>query len=229
MINSRLSIRDYKFHVVSQDKIRTLDETSLDVIIVGASPNLSKQYYEGEFSFDRESYTPDCYSLDGVTPSVDSVSLQCDVCALCPQNSWGSRITPQGHKIKACSDIKRLAIIFANQPHEEIYLLQVTPSSLKSLNAYQKTLSMRGIAPEISKTTLCFDTGVDFPKLEFKFGGLVPVDVQAYVDSIIGTEIVSEVIGQLVVANKPKPSSAEEYGFTKEVGFTINNKSEENQ
>jgi hypothetical protein len=86
---------------------------------------------------------------------------------------------------------------------------------------------MRGIAPEISKTTLCFDTGVDFPKLEFKFGGLVPTDVQAHVDTVIGTEIVQMVTGQLAVANKPKTILAEDYGFTKEVGFTINNKSEE--
>ena len=48
MISSRLSIRDSKFHIVSQDKIETLDETSLDVIIVGANPALAKQYYEGE-------------------------------------------------------------------------------------------------------------------------------------------------------------------------------------
>ena len=227
MISSRLSIRDSKFHIVSQDKIETLDETSLDVIIVGANPALAKQYYEGEFSPDRESHTPDCYSLDGVTPNINSASLQCDVCALCPQNSWGSRVTPQGHKVKACSDIKRLAVIFADKPYEEIYLLQVTPSSLKSLNAYQKTLSMRGIAPEISKTTLCFDREVDFPKLEFKFGGLVPRDVQAHVDSVMGTEIVQMVTGQLAETNKPKTTSAEEYGFTEEVGFTINNESEE--
>ena len=213
MISSRLSIRDSRFHIVSQDKIETLDETSLDVIIVGANPALAKQYYEGEFSPDKESYTPDCYSLDGVTPSINSASLQSDVCALCPQNSWGSRVTPQGHKVKACSDIKRLAVIFADKPYEEIYLLQVTPSSLKSLNAYQKTLSMRGIAPEISKTTLCFDTGVSFPKL--------------HVDSVMGTEIVQMVTGELAVTNKPKTTPAEEYGFTEEVGFTINNESEE--
>ena len=86
---------------------------------------------------------------------------------------------------------------------------------------------MRGIAPEISKTSLCFDREVDFPKLEFKFGGLVPRDVQAHVDSVMGTEIVQMVTGQLAVTNKPKTTSAEEYGFTEEVGFTINNESEE--
>lgn len=228
MTNSKLSIRDSKFHVVTQDKVETLETTSLGVIIVGANPAVSKQYYEGEFTSDRESYTPDCYSLDGVTPSINSASLQCDVCALCPQNSWGSRITPHGAKVKACSDIKRLAVILANNPYEEIYLLQVTPSSLKSLNAYQKTLSMRGIAPEISITTLCFDTTVDFPKLEFKFGGLVPADVQDYVDEIMQTESVTQALtGQSVVEDKPAPTSAEEYGFTKEVGYTINDKSEE--
>ena len=69
MISSRLSIKDSLFHIVSQDKTETLEQTSLDVVIVGANPGLAKQYYEGEFSADRESYTPDCYSLDGITPN----------------------------------------------------------------------------------------------------------------------------------------------------------------
>ena len=225
MISSRLSIKDSRFHIVSQDKTETLEQTSLDVVIVGANPGLAKQYYEGEFSADRESYTPDCYSLDGITPNKNSALIQSDVCALCSQNSWGSRVTPQGFKVKACSDIKRLAITFADKP-KEIYLLQVTPSSLKSLNAYQKTLSMRGIAPEISKTTLSFDTEVTFPKLKFKFGGLVSKDAQSYVDSIIDADVVKMVTGELAVTNKPT-TPAEEYGFTEEVGYTINNKSED--
>ena len=223
MISSRLSIRDSRFHIVSQDKIETLDETSLDVIIVGANPALAKQYYEGEFSPDKESYTPDCYSLDGVTPSINSASLQSYVCALCPQNSWGSRVTPQGHKVKACSDIKRLAVIFADKPYEEIYLLQVTPSSLKSLNAYQKTLSMRGIVPEICKTTLCFDEEVNYPRLKFKFSGFNNNNIQKYVDTILDSEEVKLVTGEI---STPK-TTADDFDFSVEVGYSINNKSED--
>ena len=62
--------------------------------------------------------------------------------------------------------------------------------------------------------------------LKFKFGGLVSKDVQSYVDSIIDADVVKMVTGELAVTNKPT-TPAEEYGFTEEVGYTINNKSED--
>jgi len=227
MIGSKLSIKDSRFHIVSDTLPlgrATLETTSLDVIIVGANPNLAKQYYEGEWVGDKETNSPDCFSLDGKTPSENSVSPQCDVCVLCPHNAWGSKVTPQGYKVKACSDIKRLAIIFTDKPDGEVYLLQITPSSLKNLNEYQKTLSMRGIAPEISKTTLSFDNEAGFPKLKFQFGGLVAKDTQVYVDSLLDSEKVKIVTGQLGIPSN-KLTTAEDFGFTVEVGY--NNESED--
>jgi len=229
MIGSKLSIKDSKFHIVSDTLPlgrATLETTSLDVIIIGANPNLAKQYYEGEWSNDRESNSPDCFSLDGKTPSENSVSPQNDVCVLCPHNAWGSGVTPQGHKVKACSDIKRLAIIFSDKPDGEVYLLQITPSSLKNLNAYQKTLSMRGIVPEIAKTTLSFDNEAGFPKLKFQFGGFVNKDTQVYVDSLLDSEKVKIVTGQLGIPSE-KLTTAEDFGFSVEVGYSINNESED--
>ena len=64
MISSRLSIKDSLFHIVSQDKTETLEQTSLDVVIVGANPGLAKQYYEGEFSADNVEYNLTNKTLD---------------------------------------------------------------------------------------------------------------------------------------------------------------------
>ena len=227
MTYSKLSIKNSSFNIVSNNmdpsRDATLTGTTLEVIVVGAQPGLSKQWYKGEWSEDS-SNTPDCFSLNGETPHISSSSPQNEVCALCEHNAWGSSITPQGNKVKACSDIKRLAIIFADRLDDEVYLLQVTPSSLKNLNAYHKTLSMRGIVPEISKTIISFDNSVMFPKLEFKFGGLVSKDVQPFVDSLVGSDRVKQVTGEHVVITE-SPSTAEDFGFTVEVGYTINNES----
>jgi len=180
-------------------------------------------WYESEWSDDRESTTPDCFSLDGKAPNKASVSPQNDVCALCPRNAWGSKITPQGYKVKDCSDIKRVAVILADKPKEGVHLLHITPSSLKNLNTYHKTLSMRGIVPEICKTTLCFDEEVSYPRLKFKFSGFNNDSIQKYVDTILDSEEVKLVTGEI---STPK-TTADDFDFSVEVGYSINNKSED--
>ena len=105
-------------------------------------------------------------------------------------------MTPQGQQIKACSDQKRLAVVAADDPTGPVYLLSVTPAALKGLNAYQKELSLRGIAPEITKTRITFDTDASFPKLKFGFGGFNEADQQAAVDQLFGTAEVKEITGE---------------------------------
>jgi hypothetical protein len=134
--------------------------------------------------------------LDGIGPDAESKDPQNDVCASCPQNAWGSKVTPQGQEIKACADLKRLAVVSADDPSGPIYLLSVTPAALKGLNQYQKELSVRGIPPEIVKTRISFDTDASFPKLKFAFGGFLDADTQEIVDKLFGTDGVKEVTGE---------------------------------
>jgi len=75
-------------------------------------------------------------------------------------------------------------------------LLAVTPAALKGLNQYQKELSVRGIPPEIVKTSVSFDTDASFPKLKFSFGGFLEADTQEIVDKLFGTDEVKEVTGE---------------------------------
>jgi len=222
-MRKKLSIKNSTFAIIQDGTYDKLSETSLDVVFVGANPNVSKMWYESEWSDDRESTTPDCFSLDGKAPNKASVSPQNDVCALCPRNAWGSKITPQGYKVKDCSDIKRVAVILADKPKEGVHLLHITPSSLKNLNTYHKTLSMRGIVPEICRTTLCFDEEVSYPRLKFKFSGFNNDNIQKYVDTILDSEEVKLVTGEI---STPK-TTADDFDFSVEVGYSINNKSED--
>ncbi len=81
-------------------------------------------------------------------------------------------------------------------------MLEVTPAALKGLNAYQKELSMRGIAPEIVRTRVSFDTDASFPKLQFGFGGFLDADTMTAVDDLFGSDKVKEITGE-AQAEKP--------------------------
>jgi hypothetical protein len=192
----RISIKGSRFRIVDGGTETLLDSTKLDIIVVGANPRLSKTWYEKPWTPDAEPSAPDCFSLDGVGPHVDSTKPQNDLCASCPQNAWGSKVTPQGQQVKACADQKRLAVVAADDPTGSVYLLQVTPGALKGLNSYQKELSTRGIPPEIVKTTISFDTDASYPKLAFSFGGFINEAAQEAVDKLFGIDAVLTITGE---------------------------------
>lgn len=202
----RISIKGSRFRIVEDGTETVLDTTSLDVVIVGANPKLSKTFYAKAWDKDAEPTAPDCYSLDGTKPHPESESPQNDLCAQCPHNAWGSKIGPQGQQLKACTDQKRLAIVAADDPDGPVYLLQVTPAALKGLNAYHKELSMRGIPAEIVKTKIGFDTDASFPKLKFGFGGFLDEDTYATVEPLFGADNVLEITGEKQPEVAPAPT-----------------------
>lgn len=205
----RISIKGSRFRLVEGTDEQVLDTTKLVVVIVGANPKLSKSYYASEWNKDAEPTAPDCYSLDGIRPHPESEAPQNDLCATCQFNAWGSKITPNGQQVKACSDKKRLAVVAADDPKGKIYLLEVTPAALKGLNAYQRELLTRGIPPEIVKTVVSFDTEASFPKLKFSFGGFIDEDIQDALSDVFGSDPVKIITGEkspeIVAPVEPKP------------------------
>jgi hypothetical protein len=192
----RISIKASRFRIVEGTSETVLDTTSLDVVVVGANPRLSKTWYAKAWTPESEPSSPDCFSLDGISPDTASTDPQNDLCASCPQNAWGSKITPQGKQIKACADQKRLAVVSVDDPSGPVYLLQVTPAALAGLGQYQKELSHRGIPAEIVRTRIGFDTDASFPKLKFSFGGFLDEDTQTAVDGLFGSDSVKDITGE---------------------------------
>lgn len=193
----RISIKASRFRIVDGDAETVLNNTDLEVVIVGANPRLSKTWYAKQWDANAEPSAPDCFSLDGIGPDPEATSPQNDLCASCPQNAWGSKVGPAGQQIKACSDNKRLAVVAAEDPSGPVYLLSVTPAALKGLNQYQKELSMRGIPPEIVKTKVSFDTNASYPKLQFSLSGFLDAETQAVVDRLFGSDQVKEITGEV--------------------------------
>ena len=198
----RISLKGSRFRIVEGKTETVLEQTKLNVVVVGANPRLSKTYYAKQWDPNDEATGPDCFSLDGIGPDASVSKPENHTCAGCPKNAWGSKISATGQEVKACSDQKRLAIVAAEDPEGPVYLLQVTPAALKGLNQYQKELSVRGIPPEVVKTTLSFDTSASFPKLQFSFGGFLEANEQAVVDGLFGSDHVQEITGEKVVSSQ---------------------------
>jgi hypothetical protein len=126
----RISFKGSKFHSVFDGTetllTRTVDGhveplTFLNVVVVDANAGKYKLFY-GElyddgvyrpkaYEPDTEPTAPTCYSLDGIRPSPFAEVKQCETCAACPHNVFGSHVTQNGSETRACSDNKLLAVL----------------------------------------------------------------------------------------------------------------------
>ena len=90
--------------------VQTQVARMIHVVILKGNPHLSKTYYEAQYQ-EGSNASPDCTSSNGLTPDAHITNPQCADCASCEKNAWGSKISPSGKQIKACSDQKRIAVL----------------------------------------------------------------------------------------------------------------------
>ena len=173
---SVVSIRGSKWHIKADGEETTVTNSegdpvgSLRLVLLKASPNISKNYYPGGYAPDSND-PPTCSSIDGITPDPGSPTVQAPSCAVCPQNVIGSKMTDDGKKLKACSDSRRMAVIpegdFKNERYSGAMLLRVPASSLSNLSAYGKKMKQVGFPYNTIITRCSFDHTAAFPKIEF--------------------------------------------------------------
>lgn len=141
--------------------------TSLEMVIVKANGYLNKQYYKGKY-VEGNSAPPDCYSLDGKTPSRDVKAPVHSNCALCPMNQFGSLIGDNGVKQKACRDTKKMAVVPLGDLRNETWggpmLMRVPPSALGDLSKLADALKARGFPYNAVAVRFSFDLDVSHPK-----------------------------------------------------------------
>lgn len=145
--------------------------TSIEVVIIKASPHISKIFYEKGFT-EGDMSPPDCWSVNGITPDVAAPKKQSQTCAGCVKNAFGSKITDNGKKAKACADTKRLAVVPLQDIDNETFggpmLLRTPAASLKEVKSYSVALNQRNIPFYAVGTRVKFDPEEAFPKMEFE-------------------------------------------------------------
>lgn len=178
----RISIRAGRYRLC-EGGVETVVGTSLDVIVVGANPRVSKVFYNKAYDSSSDNVRPSCFSNDGIRPDKSVENPACDNCAGCPNNELGSKILPSGAKSKMCADQRHLAVVAAADP-DKVYALTVPVSGMKALREYLKELANYGLAAEEVVTELGFDDSASYPKIIFKHKGYVNENAIPLVDAI---------------------------------------------
>ena len=135
-------------------------EPPLNAIIVNAFDKMRAYYSDDE--------TIICASGDGTTPLDKSSVPQSKQCAVCPQSVWGSRITPNGKRAKACTEYATLKLITLEESNRA--LLRVPSTSLRSFREYKKSLSSRGYGLKNVVTHINVRPLENYNLLTFKVG-----------------------------------------------------------
>lgn len=187
----KISVKSSRFRLV-EDGVETPVGITLDVVIVGANPNISKVFYSKPFTGEAN-VRPDCFSNDGVRPDASVQVPVASSCQTCPHNVLGSKINPSGAKTKMCADQRHLAVVAAADP-SKVYEFTVPVSGMKSMREYFKHLQNYGLAPEMVVTTLGFDETANFPKVTFTYKSCLSEAAMNKVDEISTSDEVKEVV-----------------------------------
>lgn len=146
---------------------------NIEIVLVRSNPQPSKTFYKGKW-VEGDNSPPDCWSSDGIKPDAAVQHKENPVCASCPRNQWGSRITEQGKKGRECSDVRRMAVVFYSELQKKgadahVFLMRVPPASLNPLKDYvEKALAPASIPPFAVVTEVGFDAQASHPKLTFR-------------------------------------------------------------
>lgn len=173
----KISIEAGRFRkIVGGEQVYVHEGSSLDVIILGAVPYVSRVFYKGKYvkgSNDR----PACSSANGVESDAQVEDRQSDKCATCYQNTKGSRTDNNGAPKVACGFRKQLAIYIWGDPEAKVYLLDLPAASifgdgkpakgLLSFNGYVNLMVRRGVDPRFMVTRLQFDVDTEYPCVLF--------------------------------------------------------------
>ena len=182
----RISIRAGRYRLV-ENGVETTVGVTLDTIIVGANPRVSKVFYAKAFDAAATDARPECWSNDGLRADASIESPVHTACGTCPNNVLGSKVLPSGAKSKLCADQRHLAVVAAADP-SKVYSMTIPVSGMKALREYFKELGNYGIGPEEVVTELGFDDAASYPKIVFKQKGYVPEKAMPRVDAMLESD-----------------------------------------
>jgi hypothetical protein len=115
----------------------------IDACIVDVNNVMSRIYFSGAYDNDAEGVRPDCWSDNGIGPSISASSPQAPSCTPDPLGQtgckwavWGSKINANGKKVPACSQKQKVALLIPASGFNTLFLLAIPPNSHGPLREY---------------------------------------------------------------------------------------------
>lgn len=155
--------------------------STFDVVVLDQSKFGSRVYYSKAYSGGDEPVAPDCFSLNGETPDMQSPNPQAKSCATCPHAVKGSKVSPSGALTTACQLQRRLVVVPAKSLKFPALLLRLAPTSAYDPDTkgaesgwfawtqYIQFLARHGVKHTAQVVTrMRFDPAAEYPKLLFR-------------------------------------------------------------
>jgi len=190
----------------------------VDVIVLGANRYRSRTYYPGGYT-EGSTASPTCHSFDGKRPANDVEEPQSTSCETCEHAVKGSKVTESGAATTACSLRQRLVVIPSDKPDFTGLLLNLAststfdkeePDAAKgwfSWTGYTKNLQARGVPHTAGVITrIRFSAAEAYPKLQFKFAGIID---ESIAETVAGRIESDEVLSLLNKDYKSEPKQIE--------------------
>jgi hypothetical protein len=135
----------------------------LDACVIDANEHISRIYYIKPYDPSAAVFSPpDCWSDNGVAPSVSCSGPQARSCTPDPEHVhgckwavWGSATSAQGKAVPKCQQVQKIALLIPGM--QTLFLLRVPPNSHKHLRAYQETCKGSGVMIADVITRIYFD------------------------------------------------------------------------
>jgi len=173
----------------------------LDAVLVDVNHNMSKVYYANPYSGTAQQFMPpDCWSDNGVAPSVGAKNPQSETCQLCKWNEWGSKVNALGNKVRACDDVKKLAWLVPALGVNTAFLLRLKGSSHRNWSSYiekvsKQSLGTRALDPTDIVTRIYFEPG-QIGILNFHWVKLIDAQTAAFEDEIWKARSTDQLVGR---------------------------------
>lgn len=157
----------------------------IEVVVLNSNPSRSRTFYEGGY-VEGSTAPPSCHSYTGKHPASDIETPQSDSCESCPQSIKGSKVTEQGNPTTACSLRQRIVVVPSDKLNFTALLVNMASTSCYNpdspdtthgwfdWDSYKKELVKRGVPHTAAvKTKIRFAAADAFPRLQFKFAGIL--------------------------------------------------------
>lgn len=204
----RISIKNSRFTIVRGKEETVLKDIELNAIIVGVASANHRSLYAGAYDAKAEGVSPICWSSDDKVPSELSEQKQCDTCALCPKNQYGSSTTP-GSEAKACRTHRRLVLVAAGDEAGDQFILDVPATSIAGFGKYARDLKSFKAELDLVTTKISFDPSA-VGKLSFEPAGwLSPEQMEVIRPRVMDGDVKEALVVQFDSARK-KPEVQEQ-------------------
>lgn len=157
--------------LINGEQVGNAVRGELDVIIVGALPQVSRVFYKEKYDPNKEATMPNCWSNLGDAPEKQATDPQHSNCASCPMNVKGSGENGG----KACRYQRRISVLVAGDPSGDIYQFNIPAKSLfgkgtgnvHPFESYVKYLIANNESPDNVVTKVSYDDNADSMELLF--------------------------------------------------------------